>query len=336
MTKLAAGAPVVAERLGRAAAGTAGTRRAPTMRDRRRRDRPARPPARSRRPSRPYMAADRRADEAQRHRDREERAAHVVAAAQDDRAAGDRPPAPARAGSPSAIEHRHEHAARVPDRLPRTARARSARSPASTPPSSLNASAISNSRRSRPQRCALRVAEAVLDERLLDREVEEQLEEGGRGEDGGEAGRNRATPELARRDDRRQEAERPSPCRPRSPSPSVARGHGSASVAPSIVAPLGLPFARRGPAAARAGGRDPAPLPAPDATRRTPRSGRSTSSAPTSRSRVAAPPRSPRACCCGWAPLRRPLAALDRRRRAARAARRLVLLDAARRTRRST
>ena len=50
--------------------------------------------------------------------------------------------------------------------------------------------------------------------------------------------------------------------RPRAPLPSVSRGHGNASESPSIVARLGLPFARRGPARACAGGRDTARLPA--------------------------------------------------------------------------
>ena len=102
-------------------------------------------------------------------------------------------------------------------------------SPASTPPTQLEREReLEQAPQPAPVARAVDVAEAVLDERLLDREVEQRLEEPGRGDHDREAAE---VVEAERRGSRRSSPRsRAAPRgRSRAPSPSGARGGGSAS-----------------------------------------------------------------------------------------------------------
>ncbi len=142
---------------------------------------------------------------------------------------------------------------------PRTARAHRPRRAASRPPTSLKPTATSNRRRSLPHRSVSDVPEAELHERLLDREVEQRLEERGGGDHRREL-RVVVDAQLASGDDRRQKPEprgRVRPDRRRRAAPDDPGAH----LAASIVAPLDCPPARSGRPPARRGRLDPLRLP---------------------------------------------------------------------------
>ena len=149
--------------------------------------------------------ADADAREPQAHRDREERAADVVPAAQDDRSAGD---ALGRLEQRDGRreEHRDEHVVHAPD-LPRERRQHDQRERPEKAADQLEGERDLEDPAQPAPAARLGVAEAVLDERLLDGQVEQQLQEGRRGDDRGEA---RVVPgaELPGRHDRGEESER--------------------------------------------------------------------------------------------------------------------------------
>ena len=123
-------------------------------------------------------APDREPDQPEPHRDREEPAADVVAPAQDDRARGD-VLRRLRERDRRDDQHRHHHPARAPDLLGER-RERAGREHREHPADELVAERDLEQAAKPPPALRLGVAEAELHERLLDRQVEELLEEGRR------------------------------------------------------------------------------------------------------------------------------------------------------------
>jgi hypothetical protein len=170
-------------------------------------------------------AADRDARQPQPHREREEGAADVVAPAEDDRPGCDRLRR-LHERDRRGDEHRHEHAARAPDVL-REGREHDEGHAGEQAADQLEAEREPEEPPQPAPPLGLRVAEPVLDQRLLDREVEEHLEERRRREHGREL-RVVVDPELARRDNGREEPEprrRVDPERRRRASPEGTGAH---------------------------------------------------------------------------------------------------------------